>query len=136
MSREKITFYLLLVLLSAGLQFTVPQNLFAQSQPAPAPFGKFTENINGVTLELVRVPNGKFVMGNDHSPNPEEKPAHQVSLRSFYIGQFEVTRQQYNIVATTLPKIFWEMKSQYIALVFLGTGQRRPRQILFFGMRR
>ena len=112
MRRNNLLYFLWLGLLSGGLQLILPQNLYAQSQPAP--FGKYTENINGVTLELVRIPAGKFVMGNDRSPNPEEKPAHQVSLRSFYIGQFEVTRQQYNIVATTLPKIFWEMKSQYL----------------------
>lgn len=46
----------------------------AAPTPAPAPFGKYTETINGVTLELVRIPAGSFLMGNDRSPNPEEKP--------------------------------------------------------------
>ncbi len=61
--------------------------LFAQTTSPPAPFGKYTENINGVTLELVRIPTGSFLMGNDKSPNSEEKPAHQVRLKSFYMGQ-------------------------------------------------
>lgn len=67
------------VLLSGVLLATISPTLFAQTPFAPAPFGKYTENINGVTLELVRIPTGSFLMGNDKSPNPEEKPAHQVS---------------------------------------------------------
>lgn len=80
----------------------------------PAPFGRHTENINGVTLELVRMPTGAFLMGNDRSPNPEEKPAHQVSVKSFYIGQYEITRQQWNIVRDTLPKVSHDLRRQYI----------------------
>ncbi|MFN7928547.1 MAG: SUMF1/EgtB/PvdO family nonheme iron enzyme [Blastocatellia bacterium] len=82
-----------------------PTLSLGQATNAPAPFGKHTENINGVTLELVRIPKGIFIMGNDRSPNPEEKPAHQVSLKSFYMGQYEVTRGQWNIVADTLPRV-------------------------------
>lgn len=81
---------------------------------APAPFGKHTENINGVTLELARIPTGTFLMGNDRSPNPEEKPAHQVNLRSFYLGQYELTRKQWNIVVDTLPKVSRDLIRQII----------------------
>ena len=89
---------------------------------APAPFGRYTENINGVSLELVRVPQGTFLMGNDHSPNPKEKPSHQVTVRSFYIGQYEITRQQWNIVATTLPQINRALSKQYLGPVQAGAG--------------
>ncbi len=106
--------YVLRVLLSGFLLVRITPNLTAQGTSAPAPFGKHTENINGITLELVRIPNGKFVMGNDRSPNPEEKPAHQVNLRSFYLGQYEITRQQWNIVAKTLPKISVDLREMYI----------------------
>lgn len=54
------------------------------------------------------------MMGNDRSPNPEEKPAHQVSLKSFYLGQYEVTREQWNIVAKSLPKISRTLEDMYI----------------------
>lgn len=86
----------------------------ATASLAPAPFGRYTENINGVLLQLVRMPQGAFLMGNDHSSNPEEKPAHEVHLRSFYIGQFEVTRQQWNVVVDTLPKVNRDLRKQYI----------------------
>lgn len=80
----------------------------------PAPFGRVVENINGVPLELVRVPTGSFLMGNDRSPNPEEKPAHLVNIKSFFIGQYEITRQQWNIVAATLPQVRFPLRQQYI----------------------
>src|SRR5689334_13640663 len=80
----------------------------------PAPFGRHTENINGVLLELVRVPPGSFLMGNDLSPKPEEKPVHLVNIKSFSVGQYEVTRQQWNIVATTLRHINYPLRQQYI----------------------
>jgi uncharacterized protein (TIGR03437 family) len=95
---------------------------FAQSPSAPAPFGKYTENINGVPMELVRIPNGKFIMGNDRSPNPEEKPAHLVSLKSFYLGQYEVTRGQWNFVRT-LPKINRDLEP-----MFIGTSNGWTRE--------
>jgi len=85
---------------------------------AMAPFGKYTENINGVSLELARVPAGSFLMGNDRSPNPEEKPAHQVNIKSIFIGQYEITRQQWNIVVDTLPKINRTLKRQNIGPAF------------------
>ena len=94
----------------------------AASNQAPAPFGKYIENINGVPLELVRMPTGTFLMGNDRSPNPEEKPAHQVNLRSFFIGRYEITRQQWNIVATTLPRINRSLRQQYLGPVQAGAG--------------
>jgi uncharacterized protein (TIGR03437 family) len=79
-----------------------------------APFGRYIENINGVALELVRMPQGTFLMGNNHSPNPEEKPAHQVNIRSFYLGQYEITRKQWNIVADTLPQISRRLARQFV----------------------
>ncbi len=96
-----------------------PEGITLQDQ-APAPFGKHTKNINGVLLELVRIPTGTFLMGNDRSPNPEEKPAHQVNVRSFFIGRYEITRQQWNIVATTLPRINRSLRLQYLGP--LGAG--------------
>ena len=53
-------------------------------------------------------------MGNDRSPNPEEKPVHQVSLKSFYIGQYELTRKVWNIVVDTLPKANRDLRRQYV----------------------
>lgn len=93
---------------------TSPTSTQTPTPTPPAPFGRFLENINGVPLELVRVPAGSFLMGNDRSPNPEEKPAHLVNIKSFFIGQYEVTRKQWNIVVDTLPRISRDLSRQYI----------------------
>jgi formylglycine-generating enzyme required for sulfatase activity len=43
---------------------------------------------------MMLVGQGEFVMGDD-AHNPEEKPAHKVTLPDFYIDKFEVTNDQY-----------------------------------------
>ena len=122
MKWEAVAYYRLHLLLITFLPFTLAQSLLAQNQSAPSPFGKYTENINGVTLELLRIPQGSFIMGNDRSPNPEEKPAHQVRLKSFYMGQYEVTRGQWNFVRT-LPKINRDLEQ-----MFIGTSNGWTRE--------
>ena len=53
----------------------------------------------GVTLELVRVPAGEFVMGSDKAADPlafdNELPQHWVSLGEYWIGKYEVTVAQF-----------------------------------------
>ena len=100
---------------------------------SPAPFGRYVERINGVLLELVRVPNGSFMMGNDSSPFPAEKPAHLVRMRSFYIGQYEVTREQWNMVADTLPRVNRDLTRQFIGPVFGFTIEKTsPADAMFW----
>ena len=43
---------------------------------------------------LVRIPAGEYCMGSE-SGTPPERPAHRVSLGSFYIAQHPVTNAQY-----------------------------------------
>lgn len=62
----------------------------------------FTEDLDGVALELVKVPSGTFEM---RSPNSEaqranhEGPQHSVTAPEFFMGRFEVTREQWRQVA-------------------------------------
>jgi len=53
------------------------------------------ELADGVTLELLPVEPGRFVMGSDQA-YPNERPAHPRAIeRAFLIGRFEVTNRQY-----------------------------------------
>ncbi|MEW6211654.1 MAG: bifunctional serine/threonine-protein kinase/formylglycine-generating enzyme family protein [Acidobacteriota bacterium] len=68
----------------------------------------FIEDLGtGVTLEMVEIPGGVFMMG---SPEKEaersnsEGPQHQVSVPSFYMGKFQVTQAQWRAMAS-LPKV-------------------------------
>jgi formylglycine-generating enzyme required for sulfatase activity len=54
---------------------------------------------NGVMLELVRVPAGKFMMGSpDGKGDDDERPQHQVILKEFLIGKYAVTNAQWKAV--------------------------------------
>jgi formylglycine-generating enzyme required for sulfatase activity len=54
----------------------------------------------GVTMKLVRIRPGKFVMG-------EEKDQHEVTLsKPFYVGVTEVTQAQYEVVMEANPSAF------------------------------
>jgi formylglycine-generating enzyme required for sulfatase activity len=43
---------------------------------------------------MILVPAGEFIMGDD-THNPDERPAHKVTLPDFYMDKFEVTNEQY-----------------------------------------
>ncbi|XWK87203.1 MAG: bifunctional serine/threonine-protein kinase/formylglycine-generating enzyme family protein [Phormidium sp.] len=73
----------------------------------------FREDINGVTLEIVSIPGGTFLMG---SPNTEEKryndegPQHQVTVAAFFMGKYPVTQAQWEAVAA-LPQANISLKT-------------------------
>ncbi len=54
-------------------------------------------------IEMVLIPAGTFMMG---SPNGDEHPQHRVTVRSFYMGKYEVTQAQYRAVMGTNPSDF------------------------------
>jgi formylglycine-generating enzyme required for sulfatase activity/tRNA A-37 threonylcarbamoyl transferase component Bud32 len=70
----------------------------------------FVDLGNGVTLELVRVPAGKFMMGSDEYEN--EKPIHQVQLKEFLIGKYAVTNAQWQAVMKTMGSANCDKKFQ------------------------
>lgn len=58
-------------------------------------------SLNGVIFKMVYVDGGTFTMGaasDDASAKSYEKPAHKVTLDSYYIGQCEVTNDVWNMV--------------------------------------
>ncbi len=104
---------------------TVASNIFAQlfrqnptpPSPSPRPLAPpFTENLpNGVTLEMVGLPAGQFLMGSpdsDPDARDNEKPQHQVKVNSFAIGKYPVTQAQYQAVMTERMLIFMQLSTQ------------------------
>lgn len=57
-------------------------------------------------LDLVDIPDGKFIMGTSHNQEgyANEKPSQLVSISSFYLGKHPVTQRQWQAVAK-LPRI-------------------------------
>jgi formylglycine-generating enzyme required for sulfatase activity len=69
---------------------------------SPTPF---TEKLaNGIRLEMVSLPAGKFLMGSSESDS--EKPPHQVKVNSFAIGKYPITKAQYQAVMGNNPSYF------------------------------
>ena len=69
-----------------------------------------TYNVNGLSFTMVDVAGGTFTMGATPEQEDEavdsEKPAHQVTLSSFSIGQTEVTQALWLAVMGTNPSTF------------------------------
>jgi formylglycine-generating enzyme required for sulfatase activity len=60
---------------------------------------------NGITLEMVLIPAGEFLMGSNDSP--EEKPPHRVRItKPFYLGKYEITQEQWQAVTGNNPSYF------------------------------
>ena len=47
------------------------------------------------TAEMLKVPGGTFTMGADNVGEPDERPAHPVTLRGFWLDRTEVTNASY-----------------------------------------
>lgn len=70
---------------------------------------KKTYTVNGVSFTMVRVAGGTFTMGassGDIDADSDEKPAHQVTLSSYSIGETEVTQALWQAVMGSNPSHF------------------------------
>ncbi len=63
----------------------------------------FTENLgNNITLEMVAIPGGKFMMGSPEDEAErydEESPQHEVTVPPFFMGKYPITQAQWRAVA-------------------------------------
>ena len=79
----------------------------------------FTEDLgNNVTLEMVSIPGGKFLMGTEEGEIERlvkkfdweyfrcEKPQHEVTVKPFYMGKYPVTQAQWQAVMGNNPAEF------------------------------
>ena len=73
----------------------------------------FAEDLgNNVSLEMVSIPSGNFLMGTDDAEIERlvkkfeweyfrwEKPQHEVKIQSFWMGKYPVTQAQWKIIAS------------------------------------
>ncbi|HJU55821.1 MAG TPA: SUMF1/EgtB/PvdO family nonheme iron enzyme, partial [Pyrinomonadaceae bacterium] len=63
----------------------------------------YSENLNGVPLDMVLVLGGTFEMGAAGDEGPYERPRHRVTVPNFYMGRYEVTQAQWRAVMGTQP---------------------------------
>lgn len=73
-------------------------------------FGNQTFTVNGVQFTMVAVEGGTFTMGATSEQGSDacenEKPAHEVTLSDYYIGQTEVTQALWEAVMGSNPSFF------------------------------
>lgn len=78
------------------------------SNPSPIPNNKKTYTVNGVSFTMIKVAGGTFTMGasaSDGDACDDEKPAHVVTLNSYYIGETVVTQALWQAVMGSNPSL-------------------------------
>lgn len=87
-----------------------------------------------VSFELVFVEGGVFQMGTDESNYKDEKPAHRVSLSSYYIGKYPVTQRLWEEIigyeqsyfrgaSRPVEQVSWEESQDFIRKLNKITGE-------------
>jgi formylglycine-generating enzyme required for sulfatase activity len=65
----------------------------------------FSEDLgNGITLEMVAIPGGTFLMGsppNEKNSYDDERPQQKVNVPTFFIGKYPITQAQWQAIAAT-----------------------------------
>ena len=86
-------------------QISISQQSPSQS-PQQSNGNKLPITVNGVTFYMVKVDGGTFTMGataEQQNPDNDEKPTHQVTLSTYYIGETEVTQGLWKAVMGNNP---------------------------------
>lgn len=115
---------------------TTPLPTPAPALPKPMQAGQVIKDCN-ICPEMVVIPGGEFVMGDDNSSEKDEKPARSVKVASFLLGKLEVTQGQWRALMGSNPSHFkkcgntcpvenvsWEDAQAYVKKLSDKTGQR------------
>ena len=114
-----------------SISTTVPQKLIGK--------GDTTFTVGGVSFTMKPVEGGSFTMGATSEQGSDvdgcEKPTHQVTLSSFFIGETEVTQELWEIVMGNNPSssigrnlpvnnVSWGDCQEFIRKLYALTGQK------------
>jgi formylglycine-generating enzyme required for sulfatase activity len=80
---------------------------------------------NAIELDMILVHGGDFLMGSpetEESHNNNESPQHSVTVKSFFLGRYPVTQEQWRIVAETYAKVNIELNPDPSSF----KGDKRP----------
>ncbi|NEO52928.1 MAG: SUMF1/EgtB/PvdO family nonheme iron enzyme [Okeania sp. SIO3B5] len=98
-----------------------------------------TENLgNGVTLKMVKIPAGRFLMGSPETEaerDNSESPQHYVEVPEFFMGKYPVTQAQWQAVMGNNPSYFkganrpvenvsWNDATKYCQKLSQKTGKK------------
>ncbi len=105
------------------------------AQPsAPANTSDYeTITVKGVSFKMIKVEGGSFMMGSNDG-DADEKPVHQVTLSTFYIGETEVTqelwlavmgknRSKFKGTKRPVEKVSWDDCQEFVQKLNVLTGK-------------
>ncbi len=99
-----------LVAMTSSTSTTTASSTTGTSTISSTTQGKQTFTVNGVSFTMVRVEGGTFTMGatdeQESDAERDEKPAHQVTLSTYSIGETEVTQELWEAVMGSNPSNF------------------------------
>ena len=83
---------------------------------------------NDITLEMVAIPGGTFTMGSPAEEGyDDEKPQHQATLPSFYMGKYPITQAQWQAIASRADlKVKQDLESNPAYFKDRPDSDRRP----------
>ena len=93
----------------ASVSGSLTKNSVVSSSPSSTSGTLVPITVNGVTFNMIKVDGGTFTMGatsEQKIPDNDEKPTHQVTLSSYYIGETEVTQALWKAVMGNNPSYF------------------------------
>ena len=73
----------------------------------------FVEDLNGVPLQMILIPEGKFIMGSPESEtdsDERERPQHPVQVSTFFMSRYPITQGQWRAVAA-MDKVLRDLES-------------------------
>ena len=67
---------------------------------------EYREDLGNITLEMVSIPDGSFLMGSPNGEgNEDEYPQHEVTVPGFFMGKYLVTQAQWRIVSAEFTRV-------------------------------
>jgi formylglycine-generating enzyme required for sulfatase activity len=92
---------------------TVVQPATPKSKPTAPALQNLREDLgDGISLDLVAIPGGSFLMGavdGEEGASKDEYPQHQVTIAPFWMGKFTVTQAQWKSISK-LKKVKCDLK--------------------------
>lgn len=96
--------------------------------PSPAPGSSAASPLARERDDMLLVPAGTFEMGADRGGEEDERPAHLVTLRAFYLDRTEVTNEAYGVCVAARVCARPDARSASANHAGTDASFRRPRQ--------
>ena len=109
-------------------QWPLTATAAGQQQLAAGPAARTVDLGGGVSLELVRVPAGRFIMGSPDGPADEQPPSIVTIARPFWMSRCEITNEQFARFQPQHASRYEHRGSWIFGEEYLGWPLDQPRQ--------